>query len=137
MRSHRLSPRCERREYHPGDCCENTRHEYHQIGYPWLQLKIKIGGYAVNDSYGKYLRGAAIAAVLASTLGCSNEQNPAAETMPAAPAATPAAEAPAATETNWRAADKLLAMPKDLLFSNPAGNADRKAYFGDLHVHTE
>jgi hypothetical protein len=27
-------------------------------------------------------------------------------------------------------------MPRDFLTSNPRANADRKAYFGDLHVHT-
>ncbi|MFT5579908.1 MAG: hypothetical protein ACI9WS_002668 [Paraglaciecola psychrophila] len=29
-----------------------------------------------------------------------------------------------------------LAMPKDILIANPAANAQRNAYFGDLHVHT-
>jgi len=29
-----------------------------------------------------------------------------------------------------------LAMPKDMIIANPAANAQRNAYFGDLHVHT-
>ncbi|NND66032.1 MAG: DUF3604 domain-containing protein [Halioglobus sp.] len=33
--------------------------------------------------------------------------------------------------------DEILPMSLDLLTPDPAGNADRKAYFGDLHVHTK
>jgi hypothetical protein len=32
--------------------------------------------------------------------------------------------------------NQLLTMPRDFLTSRPTDNADRKAYFGDLHVHT-
>ena len=27
-------------------------------------------------------------------------------------------------------------MPMDMMVANPTANADRNAYFGDLHVHT-
>jgi hypothetical protein len=89
----------------------------------------------MNNSPALNLRSLLLTAVLASTLACSDQQAPAAEATVAAPSVKDEAVL-APTESDWRSTDKLLATPMDLLFSDPAGNADRKAFFGDLHVHT-
>jgi len=36
-----------------------------------------------------------------------------------------------------QAANSIVPMPRDYLSNNPGNNADRKAFFGDLHVHTK
>lgn len=41
-----------------------------------------------------------------------------------------------AAQTAGRRFGTSLAMPADIMVANPAGNAERNAYFGDLHVHT-
>ena len=41
------------------------------------------------------------------------------------------------TPLGMQTANSIMPMPRDFISPNPAGNADRKAYFGDLHVHTK
>ncbi len=74
--------------------------------------------------------GRSILLILALGLfGCSGED----QTPPATDAA---ADEPVAAATPSRFGGARLPMPKDTLIAHPAVNANRNAYFGDLHVHT-
>ncbi len=62
------------------------------------------------------------------------------ETTKEAPVGSMATESIAAPRPTIQAASQIgrdpLDMPADLVVANPERNARRKAYFGDLHVHT-
>lgn len=65
---------------------------------------------------------------------------PSEQTAPAGDASTPAevSEPAASTDAETpRFGGVTLDMPADVIIANPAANATRNAYFGDLHVHTD
>jgi hypothetical protein len=83
------------------------------------------------------------AGILVGTTACSKaedqqEQEEAAESVSSEPAQTHE-QAPSGTEEQTpeqRFGGRQLEMPGDMIIANPAANAARNAYFGDLHVHT-
>ena len=79
--------------------------------------------------------------VVCVVTGCSEPSQPANELDP-----TPAPEISAAEPTESgtepvetpeaRFGGVQLEMPADIIIANPSANAERSAYYGDLHVHT-
>ena len=84
--------------------------------------------------------------LMAALAGCSDTEPTAAPEATAESTvevpAEPAAAAPASTEeapaqqTTPRFGGMQLKMPLDQIVADPAANAQRNAYYGDLHVHT-
>lgn len=70
-----------------------------------------------------------IVGILAGTTACSESDNKKVET-------TAVDDSAQAQTPEQRFGGTQLAMPADIIVANPAANAERNAYFGDLHVHT-
>ena len=71
-----------------------------------------------------------------SQFGCSEASAPA-DAAPSEPAAgEDSSEGPPDPAGSSRFGGRQLEMPADVIVANPAANAERSAYFGDLHVHT-
>ena len=77
-----------------------------------------------------------VACAVASLIGCS-DATPPEEAITETPVATTAdSTATADASPEGRFGGSRLEMPADIMVANPAANAQRNAYFGDLHVHT-
>ncbi|MEE8078784.1 MAG: DUF3604 domain-containing protein, partial [Pseudomonadales bacterium] len=86
----------------------------------------------------KYLLSKLIVCVGALLVGCSDTTTPtdainqtSTTDTPSAEPSTESSETPAA-----RFGGAQLEMPADIIIANPSANAERSAYFGDLHVHS-
>jgi hypothetical protein len=78
----------------------------------------------------------ALLTACAGLVACSAEKAPPAAESEALMDAATVMEAETETIALRQTANSILPTSHALLTSNPAANADRKAYFGDLHVHT-
>ena len=95
-----------------------------------------------------------VVALVSSVSGCSSDNQPSNETpasssaaavdssdsgqIAAAEYAEDQAAADEAAQTAGRRFNGVeLTIPRDVIIANPATNAERQAFFGDLHVHTE
>ncbi|MDA1073794.1 MAG: DUF3604 domain-containing protein [Proteobacteria bacterium] len=82
--------------------------------------------------------GTCIGLTLATYLaGCGAPESAPAESAPSPAAPAPQAQPPAAATADPRFNGGSLTMPADTITAEPAANAERNAYFGDLHVHTD
>ena len=92
----------------------------------------------MEKSWQGKLIAAVIACALAVLIGCSDATKPKDETTPASAidAATADDAADASETPAVRFGGAQLEMPADIIVANPSANAERSAYFGDLHVHT-
>ena len=93
----------------------------------------------MNISCALTTRAGVLIAVLASLAGCSDSPS-----SGAAPAAGQTSAPLVAEDSSRReqgaaasAAPAELEMPAGVIVAHPRSNADRSAYFGDLHVHTD
>lgn len=90
-----------------------------------------------NSLHSKLMAGVVACAVV-GLIGCTDDSNetPATDVV-ALDADAAAAESAGSTATPARRfGGVVFEMPADVIVANPAANAQRNAYFGDLHVHT-
>ncbi len=92
------------------------------------------GNYTVRKTSGINYTAGVIASALVALAGCAESTDSADDTT-AAPAIASAVAAVSETPTR-RFGGMSLEMPADIIIVDPAENAQRNAYFGDLHVHT-
>ena len=75
-------------------------------------------------------------AAFANLVACSVDNAPSTNEAEAVIVTETGVDAEAEIEMPQQTANSILPTSRAVLTSNPARNADRKAYFGDLHVHT-
>lgn len=79
---------------------------------------------------------AIIAGAVLALSACGSDEKKAAVEPEAAVVEAHGEEVSEFSQAQARFSGVQLKMPQDIMVGNPAVNADRNAYFGDLHVHT-